>query len=156
MPRTIKRYESRKLYDSEESRYVSLQEIAEWIREGQEIEVLDNASSESVTEQTLTQIILEERKNGRSRLSAELLHDLVRVSGEKITSGVSQVQKGLSRLVQASFDRLGPVKEARQEMKNLRQKLEQIERTLSSLETGPDGASGEEAAEASEKEPAVD
>ena len=62
MPRTIKRYESRKLYDPEESRYVSLQEIAEWIREGQEIEVLDNASSESVTEQTLTQIILEERK----------------------------------------------------------------------------------------------
>lgn len=147
MPRTIKRYESRKLYDPEESRYVSLQEIAEWIREGQEIEVLDNASSESVTEQTLTQIILEERKNGRSRLSVELLHDLVRVSGEKITSGVSQVQKGLNRLVQASFDRLGPVKEARQEMKNLREKLEQLERTLSNLEVNP---------EAAEEEPAAD
>ena len=147
MPRTIKRYESRKLYDPEESRYVSLQEIAEWIREGQEIEVVDNASSESVTEQTLTQIILEERKNGRSRLSAELLHDLVRASGEKITSGVSQVQKGLNRLVQASFDRLGPVKEARQEMKNLREKLEQLERTLSNLEVNP---------EATDQKPAVD
>ena len=134
MTRTIKRYESRKLYDSQESRYVSLQEIAEWIRDGQEIEVIDNKSSASVTAQTLTQIILEEGKSGRGRLSSELLHGLVRASGEKISSGVSQVQRGLNRLVRASFDRLAPVKEARAEMSLLRHKLDELEGTLAALE----------------------
>jgi len=134
MARRIKRYESRKRYDTQESRYVSLEEIAAWIRDGEEIEVIDNASSEVVTENTLTQIIVEERKNGRSLLSAELLHNLVRAGGERISSGVTQVQKGLNRLVQASFDRLGPVKEARQEMEELRTRLEELESTLSKLE----------------------
>ncbi len=136
MPRTVKRYESRKLYDSQESRYVSLQEIAAWIRDGQEIEVIDNATDEVVTSQTLAQIILDEGRSGRSRLSPELLHDLVRASGEKISSGVTQVQKGLNRLVQASFDRLGPVKEAREEMSVLRQRLDELETMLTSLEEG--------------------
>ena len=135
MARTIKRYESRKLYDSAESRYVSLQEVAAWIRDGQEIEVIDNATDEVVTGQTLAQIILDEGRSGRGRLSPELLHDLVRASGEKISSGVTQVQKGLHRLVQASFDRLGPVKEARQEMSALRQRLEELEHTLTNLES---------------------
>ena len=134
MARTIKRYESRKLYDSQESRYVSLQEIAEWIRDGQEIEVIDNKSSAVVTAQTLTQIILEEGKSGRGRLSPEFLHGLVRASGEKISSGVNQVQRGLNRLVQASFDRLAPVKEARAEMSLLRQRLDELEGTLAVLE----------------------
>ena len=56
----VKRYGSRKLYDTEESRYVSLEEISAWIREGQEIRVIDNGTSEDVTAQTLTQVILEE------------------------------------------------------------------------------------------------
>ena len=62
MIRLIKRYESRKLYDTEESRYVSLDEIAEWVRTGQEVKVIDNASADDVTAQTLTQIILEEQR----------------------------------------------------------------------------------------------
>ena len=57
MVRLIKRYESRKLYDTEESRYVSLDEIAAFVRLGQEVRVVDNATSEDVTGQTLAQII---------------------------------------------------------------------------------------------------
>ena len=64
MVRLIKRYESRKLYDTEESRYVSLEEVAEWVRAGQEVRVIDNASSGDVTAQTLTQIILDEGRKG--------------------------------------------------------------------------------------------
>ena len=66
MIRVIKRYESRKLYDTEESKYVSLDEIAAWVRSGQEIKVIDNASSDDVTSQTLAQIILDEGRNGSS------------------------------------------------------------------------------------------
>lgn len=64
MVRLIKRYESRKLYDTEESRYVSLDEVADWIRTGQEVRVQDNASGADVTAQTLTQIILDEGRRG--------------------------------------------------------------------------------------------
>ena len=64
MIRLIKRYESRKLYDTEESRYVSLDEISTWIRAGQEVRVMDNATNNDVTSQTLTQIILEEGRKG--------------------------------------------------------------------------------------------
>ena len=85
MIRLIKRYESRKLYDTEESRYVSLDEIATWIRQGQEVQVVDNATNNDVTSQTLTQIILDEGRKGTSFLPSELLHDLVRM-GERAVS----------------------------------------------------------------------
>jgi polyhydroxyalkanoate synthesis repressor PhaR len=135
MIRLIKRYESRKLYDTEESRYVSLEEIAGWIREGQEVRVLDNASSGDVTSQTLTQIILDEGRRGTSSLPSELLHELVRLGERAVHSGVEQVQHGVDRLVQASIDRLAPVRRAREEMSGLRTRLEQLEASLAALDS---------------------
>ena len=134
MIRLIKRYESRKLYDTEESRYVSLEEIATWVREGQEVKVVDNASGADVTSQTLTQIILEEGRRGTSFLPSDLLHDLIRVGERAVTSGVEQVQQGMDRLLQSSMDRLAPVRRAREEMSRLRAQLEQLEESLSNLE----------------------
>ena len=134
MVRLIKRYESRKLYDTEESRYVSLDQIAEWVRQGQEVRVTDNASSEDVTAQTLTQVILEEGRNGRSRIPTELLHELVRFGERALSSGVEQVQQGVGRVVKASIDRLGPVRQVRQEMNRLRSRLEELEESLVGLE----------------------
>src|SRR5512143_1889424 len=104
MVRLIKRYDSRKLYDTEESRYVSLEEISEWVRKGQEVQVLDNTTSADVTAQTLTQIILEEGRNGAS-LPSELLHDLVRLGEKAMSTGVERVQQGVDRLVRKSIDR---------------------------------------------------
>jgi polyhydroxyalkanoate synthesis repressor PhaR len=135
MTRLIKRYESRKLYDTEESRYVSLEEVAAWIRDGQEVRVVDNSSGADVTAQTLTQLILEEGKRGVA-LSSELLHDLVRVGGRAVTRGVEQVQQAADRLVQRSIDRLAPVKRAREEMTELRRRLEELESSLVGLEGG--------------------
>ncbi|MDH3404162.1 MAG: hypothetical protein OES32_13180 [Acidobacteriota bacterium] len=134
MVRLIKRYESRKLYDTEESRYVSLDEIAAWVRADQEVRVIDNATSEDVTAQTLTQVILDEGRNGRS-LPTELLHDLVRFGARAITSGVEQVQHGVDSFVRSSIDRITPVREAREEMTVLRGRLEELERSLRRLET---------------------
>src|SRR5215207_6644008 len=105
MIRLIKRYESRKLYDTEESRYVSLEEIAGWVRTGQEVRVMDNATGTDVTSQTLTQIILDEGRRGTSFLPSELLHDLVRMGERAVNSGLEQVQHGVDRLVQVSMDR---------------------------------------------------
>lgn len=143
MIRLIKRYESRKLYDTEESRYVSLDEIAAWVREGQEIKVVDNATEADVTPQTLTQIILEEGRKGTSLLPSDLLHELVRMGERAVESGRERVQHGVDRLVQASMDRVGPLRRAREEMTQLRSQLEQLESSLRALEAervaGEDG-----------------
>ncbi|MGH9379287.1 MAG: polyhydroxyalkanoate synthesis regulator DNA-binding domain-containing protein [Thermoanaerobaculia bacterium] len=134
MVRLIKRYESRKLYDTEESRYVSLEELAEWVRSGQEIQVVDNATSEDVTAQTLTQVILELGKNGRSRLSSDFLHDLIRFGERAWQNGVEQAREGVHRVVEASMDRLGPVRRAREEMSDLKSRLQELERVIEELE----------------------
>ena len=134
MIRLIKRYESRKLYDTEESRYVSLDEIATWVRAGQEVKIVDNASSDDVTAQTLTQIILEEGRNGRSKIPTDVLRDLVRFGERALTSGVEHVQDSMDKVVRASIDRLGPVRQAREEMTRLRTRLEELEDSLADLE----------------------
>ncbi len=134
MIRVIKRYESRKLYDTEESRYISLEDIARWVREGQEIQVVDNATSEDVSAQVLTQIILDEGKRGTSFLPTDLLHELVRAGEKAVSTGVEQVQGKVDRLVKKSIDRFAPVRRAREEMSQLRDRLGQLERTLEDLE----------------------
>ncbi|MCG8461923.1 MAG: polyhydroxyalkanoate synthesis regulator DNA-binding domain-containing protein [Holophagales bacterium] len=135
MIRVIKRYESRKLYDTEESRYISLEDITRWVRDGQDIQVIDNATSEDVTAQVLTQIILDEGKRGTSFLPTELLHELVRAGEKAVSTGVEQVQERVDRLLQKSIDRLAPVRRAREEMAELRDRLGQLERTLEELES---------------------
>jgi len=76
MAYVIKRYSNRKLYDTQESRYVTLEEIEEMIRAGKEISVVDAATGEDLTSVTLTQIILENERNHRSALPAAFLHQL--------------------------------------------------------------------------------
>ncbi len=134
MARLIKRYGSRKLYDTEESRYVSLEELAGWIRRGQEIEVIDNRTGEDVTSQTLTQIISEEGRRGVSILPNEVLHELIRFGEDAVSSGVEQIQNKVDRLMQASLDRLGPVRRAREEMARLRERLAELESSLAAIE----------------------
>ena len=76
-PKVIKRYANRKLYDTGESRYVTLEEIGTMIKQGLEIQIVDNRSKADLTVVTLAQIILEEEKK-RSRLPLEVLRDIIR------------------------------------------------------------------------------
>jgi len=151
MIRLIKRYGSRKLYDTEESRYVSLEELAGWIRHGQEIRVVDNKTGEDVTSQTLTQIISEEGRRGASILPNELLHELIRLGEEAVSSGVEHVQTRVDRLVKASIDRLGPVRKAREEMARLQERLSELENALKELEAQEPGETRKPAGAASGK-----
>jgi len=132
--RLIKRYGSRKLYDTEESRYVSLEELGVWIRDGQDIRVVDNETDADVTAQTLTQVILEEGRKGTAMPTSEILHQLIRQGGELVTSGVAQLNQGVDKLIQAGVERLGPVRDIRNETEVLRQRLEDLEDALSRLE----------------------
>ena len=143
MVRLIKRYGSRKLYDTEESRYVSLEEIGAWIRRGQQIRVIDNKTSDDVTAPTLAQVILEDSRRGASHPPIEMLHELIRRGGELVSTGVEQLQHGVDRILRAGVDRVGPLREAREETEILRKRLEELEATLSRLETAS-GADAEE------------
>ncbi|HEV8474256.1 MAG TPA: polyhydroxyalkanoate synthesis regulator DNA-binding domain-containing protein [Methylomirabilota bacterium] len=78
MAYVVKRYSNRKLYDTQESRYVTLEEIEEMIRAGREISVVDAASGEDLTSVTLTQIILENERNHRANLPSAFLHQLIK------------------------------------------------------------------------------
>ncbi len=71
-PKVIKRYTNRKLYDTVESRYVTLDEIAQMIKGGAEVKVLDNRTKEDLTSVTLAQIIFEEEKK-RSQMPLGVL-----------------------------------------------------------------------------------
>jgi len=76
-PLLIKRYANRKLYDQSRSRYVTLEELAELIRQGREIRVVDAVSGDDLTSLTLAQIILENERDRRSMLPAAFLHQLI-------------------------------------------------------------------------------
>jgi polyhydroxyalkanoate synthesis repressor PhaR len=138
MVRLIKRYGggSRKLYDTEESRYVSLDEIADWIRGGQRLQVVDSASGEEVTAQTLAQIIFEDHKRGLSFLPTDLLHEVIRRGGRALAGGVEQIQTGVDKLMRASVQRIAPAGGVQQELDTLRDRLAELERSLGMLENG--------------------
>ncbi|MBI3457913.1 MAG: hypothetical protein HY002_19210 [Candidatus Rokubacteria bacterium] len=77
-PILIKRYANRKLYDQSRSRYVTLEELEELIRQGREIRVVDAVSGEDLTSLTLAQIILENQRDRRSSLPTAFLHQLIK------------------------------------------------------------------------------
>jgi polyhydroxyalkanoate synthesis repressor PhaR len=83
--RIIKRYTNRKLYDKQESRYVTLEEIARLVRRGEDLKVVDNETDDDLTAVTLAQIILEEEKRKTHLLSVPFLRKLIR-SGEATVS----------------------------------------------------------------------
>ena len=138
MIRLVKRYGSRKLYDTEESRYVHLEELAAWIRQGQELKVVDNTTGEDVTAQTLTQIISEEGRRGRSALPESVLHEIIRFGQHAVSEGVGRLQTGVDRVMRASVDRLAPLRQAREEMDQLRRRLAELESSLQEIESTRD------------------
>ncbi|OIQ44206.1 MAG: polyhydroxyalkanoate synthesis repressor PhaR [Roseobacter sp. MedPE-SW] len=98
-PLLIKRYASRRLYNTETSDYVTLEDIAGFIREGREVQIVDLKSGDDLTRQYLLQIIAEHESRGENVLPVNVLNDLVR----------SYMQPGggvMPQFLQASFDML--------------------------------------------------
>ncbi len=77
-PVVIKKYGNRRLYDSSNSKYVNLDDIAGFIREGKEVQVVDAKTGRDLTRVTLTQIITEDAKEKPTGLPLELLRQLDR------------------------------------------------------------------------------
>lgn len=98
-PLLIKRYASRRLYNTETSDYVTLEDIATFIREGREVQIVDLKSGDDLTRQYLLQIIAEHESRGESVLPVDVLTDLVR-------SYTSQAASVVPEFLQASFEML--------------------------------------------------
>lgn len=81
-PVVIKKYGNRRLYDSSSSQYVNLDDIAGFVREGKDVQVVDAKTGQDLTRVTLTQIITEDAKNRPTGLPLELLRQLVLASDE--------------------------------------------------------------------------
>lgn len=130
--RTIKRYSNRKLYDLKESRYVTLQEVAAFLQEGFEVQILDNKTKEDITAVTLTQILYEQEKARKSSLPLATLKGIIASSGEllqkKLTSPVKAYRKEAEKTVMSLRE------EAEKKVTNLR---EQAERHMGKLMAGP-------------------
>jgi polyhydroxyalkanoate synthesis repressor PhaR len=93
----IKRYANRRLYNTETSRYITLQDLIALIRSGNEIQVIDSSSKEDVTKLILTQIILEAEKNKQNLLPTAFLYQIIRSQDES-------VQDFFQNYLAASFD----------------------------------------------------
>ena len=84
MPILIKRYDNRKLYNTHAKRYITLNGIAALIKQGEEINVIDNSSGDETTAVILSQIIFEQQKKQSGFLPLVVLSSLVRVGGTTI------------------------------------------------------------------------
>lgn len=98
-PLLIKRYASRRLYNTETSDYVTLEDIAAFIRAGREVQIVDLKTGDDLTRQYLLQIIAEHESRGESVLPVDVLTDLVR-------SYTTSAQSVVPQFLAASFDML--------------------------------------------------
>ncbi|HMA91233.1 MAG TPA: polyhydroxyalkanoate synthesis regulator DNA-binding domain-containing protein [Polyangiaceae bacterium] len=89
--RIIKRYSNRKLYDTRDSRYVTLLEIAELVRAGEDVQVIDNATKEDKTDVTLALIISEELKARPKGIPLSTLRSLIFEHGERLLNQLRDV-----------------------------------------------------------------
>ena len=103
--KVIKRYQNRKLYDTHQSCYVTLDEIAEMIMRGEEVVVLDNRTKKDITSATLTQIIFEKQKRSKVTIPVNTLRDIIQVGGGTFSGFLSKTaESGTNVLTKAKAD----------------------------------------------------
>lgn len=156
----IKKYGNRRLYDTSASRYINLEEIAEMVRNGKDIQVVDATTGEDVTHVTLTQIIVENAKGQPKGLPIELLRQLIVASdhaGQEFISWYlnsamstyqklqSAIQGGIADVQSAAMSPLSAVKKVvsdairpdgePNELEELRKRVADLEGRLSEKKT---------------------
>jgi polyhydroxyalkanoate synthesis repressor PhaR len=104
----IKKYENRRLYDTTNSRYVNLEEVAQLLQQGNEVQVIDAASGEDITRLILTQIIVEDAKTPDSNFPLDLLRQMVVASGRVSQESAVKYMKSMLDLYQNTYSVIAP------------------------------------------------
>lgn len=131
--RLIRRYENRKLYDTEARAYVSLADLARLVREGRELRVEEHPGGEDITAQTLMRIITDEERHGRAPLPNEFLHDVVRLGDRFVSGSRDRFERAWNRATELVLERIGPLQQARDDMRRLAARLDELEGEIRTL-----------------------
>lgn len=115
----IKRYQNRKLYDTDASCYVTLDEIAEMIQQGEEVTVVDNRNQKDITAATLTQIIFEKQKRSDMPVPISTLRHIIQHGDGSFSSFLSKNTDG---------NQLDVIRELESKVKTLSSKLDLLEK----------------------------
>lgn len=131
----IKRYSNRKLYDTERSCYVTLDEIAVMVRLGEEVSIIDNRTGEDLTTVTLAQIVFEEEKRDRRMLPIQTLRMIIQTPGEFIQRLAKPVSD-FREQTQHQVERLRRQAQAQQEelVTPVRDFVENIQRKIDDMQ----------------------
>jgi polyhydroxyalkanoate synthesis repressor PhaR len=90
MPRTIKKYANRRLYDTHASKHVTLDGIRQLVVDGEDLVVIDDTNGEDITRSILLQVIAEQEQGGRPILSAGMLRHIIRFYGNPLQEFMAQ------------------------------------------------------------------
>ena len=141
-PKVIKRYQNRKLYDTSDSCYVTLEDIREMIRAGEEIKVIDNTTKEDLTAVTLAQIILEQQKNKTHVLPLGTFRQIIQGPGEALRDLVSRGAREFEHVKEFVDDKVRPavfniqsIPAVQAEIEMLKKKITALERRLADYES---------------------
>lgn len=114
-PRLIKKYPNRRLYDTEESRYITLVDVQRLVREGTDIKVVDTQSGDDITRGILIQIITEQEAGGNPLFTTDMLTRFIRFYDESLQDAFSSFLDQSLRLyseqqeqMRAQLDQLVP------------------------------------------------
>lgn len=104
----IKKYENRRLYDTTNSRYVNLDEVAQMLQRGEDVQVVDAATGEDITRLILTQIIVEDAKTTDSSFPLDVLRQMVIASGKAGQEGTLKYMKSILDFYQNTYRAMAP------------------------------------------------
>jgi polyhydroxyalkanoate synthesis repressor PhaR len=109
-PKTIliKKYENRRLYDATNSRYVNLEDVAEMLKKGHDVRVVDAASGKDITRLILTQIIIEDAKTPDSTFPLDLLRQMIVTSGRASQETALRYMKTMLDIYQDTYRAMSP------------------------------------------------
>lgn len=141
----IKRYQNRKLYDTSDSCYVTLEDIGDMIKVGDEVQIIDNQTKEDLTAVTLAQIIYEEQKKKTHVLPLSTFRQIIQNSGETLKDFVNKavesggrefqhVREIVDEKIRPTMEHIRDLPAVHMEIKNLRQKINQLEEKLKNYE----------------------
>jgi polyhydroxyalkanoate synthesis repressor PhaR len=104
----IKKYENRRLYDATNSRYINLEEVAQLVQQGFDVQVVDATSGEDITRVILTQIIAEGAKTPDSNFPLDVLRQMVIASGRASQESAIRYTKAMLDLYQSTYRAMVP------------------------------------------------
>jgi polyhydroxyalkanoate synthesis repressor PhaR len=102
-PLIIKKYENRRLYNTLTSQYINQEQVAQLVRDGHDVRVVDAASSEDITRLVLAQIVLEDAKTPNSVFPLDVLRQMVVASGKATQDSALRYMKSILDMYQSAY-----------------------------------------------------